>query len=109
MNKTIILILTIAFANSSFSDVSNKDLIDIRKLIEEGQYQQALEKHIWFHEESRTSRGMGGVRLSYAVPQWVYLGEKYFPAMEALVNTRDKEKSILLSGKGSFENFHAKI
>lgn len=88
------------------ASVENKDLDRIRELTKAGQFQQALEKHLWFHEESKSSSGMGGVRLSYAITAWVELGEKYPPALEALIRIRDEDNEKLLSGKGSFDNFH---
>jgi len=93
-------------SNATIAAVDNKDLENIRQLAKSGQYQQALEKHIWFHEESKSSPSMGGVRLSYAISTWIELGESYPPALDALINLRDENKEILLSGKGNFTNFH---
>ena len=86
--------------------VDNADLDNIRDLTNAGQYEQALEKHLWFHEESKSSSGMGGVRLSYAITAWVELGKKYPPALDALIKVRDRDKGLLLSGEGEFDNFH---
>lgn len=105
MKNLVILLAVIIFSSHAFSKVSNEDLDDIQKLTKDGKYQQALEKHLWFHEESKTSKGMGGVRLSFAIGHWVYLGEKYPPALDALVKIRDINRDILLSGKGNFDNF----
>lgn len=88
------------------ADVNNKDLDNIVTLTKSKQYDQALERHIWFHEESKISLGMGGVRLSYAITAWINLSKSYPPALEALTNIRDNDEEILLSGKGDFENFH---
>lgn len=71
-----------------------------------GKYQDALKQHLWFHEASKKISGMGGVRLSYALEIWIELAEKYSPAMDALLSLRDSNKNVLLSGDGSFENFH---
>jgi len=91
---------------SANAEVGNKDLENIRNLTKSGQYQQALEKHIWFHEESKASPSMAGVRLSFAIAAWINLGERYSPALDALINVRDTNKEILVSGKGSFQHFH---
>ncbi len=105
--RTILTFITLLiFSGISMASVGNKDLDEIRQLAKAGQFQQALEKHLWFHEESRSSSGMGGVRLSYAISAWIELGEKYPPAFEALIQVRDKDKEKLLSGNGSFDNFH---
>ncbi len=107
MREIYVLTLSLLiFSTISMAGVSNNDLDAIRELTKAGQFQQALEKHIWFHEESKSSPGMGGVRLSYAISAWVELGEQYPPALEALIEIRDKDKAALLSGKGSFQSFH---
>lgn len=102
----LLFLATFIMSFSANADVGNKDLDNINALAESGHYQQALEKHIWFHEESKTSSGMAGVRLSYAIEAWIKLGEKYPPALDALINVRNTNKEILLSGKGSFQHFH---
>ena len=82
------------------------DFDQLSELAEAGKFQEALEKHIWFHEASREMPGMGGVRLSYALDIWLGLAKKHEPAMKALVDLRDKNKKLLLDGKGGFDNFH---
>ncbi len=49
---------------------------------------------------------MYGVRLSFALSYWKELGEKYPPAMKALVETRDRKTKELISGKENYELFH---
>ena len=87
-------------------NVSNNDLYEIDALIEDGKFDEALEKHMWFHEASRESHGMGGVRLSFALESWLDLANKYSPAMDSLLQLRDGYKDSLLRGNGTFENFH---
>ena len=86
--------------------VSNNDLYEIDTLIESGEFDKALEKHLWFHEASRKSPGMGGVRLSFALESWVDLAKQYSPAMDSLIQLRDGYKDALLKGNGTFDNFH---
>lgn len=86
--------------------VSQDDLDKIRILVEDGQYQKALDAHLWFHEQSKSSPAMGGVRLSFALSSWLELGKKYPSALDALKAVRDKDKELLLSGTGDFSNFH---
>ncbi|MGB7934038.1 MAG: hypothetical protein WCH04_17785 [Gammaproteobacteria bacterium] len=87
-------------------NVSNNDLYEIDALIEDGKFDNALEKHLWFHEASRESPGMGGVRLSFALESWLDLANKYSPAMDSLIQLRDGYKDTLLKGNGTFDNFH---
>ena len=108
MTRTIkiLFIFLITISCSAFAGVDKNDLNNIYKLIDAGDYQKALEKHIWFHEESKKSPSMGGVRLSYALTSWVALGEKYPKALVELKKIRDSNDSLLRSGKGNFSNFH---
>ena len=105
--KTVLIAISLLIGSeASIAGVANKDLEEIRELTKTGQFQQALDKHLWFHEESKSSPSMGGVRLSYAITAWLELAAKYPPALEALVELREKNKEILLSGDGDFNNFH---
>lgn len=45
-------------------NVSNNDLYEIDALIEDGKFDKALEKHLWFHEVSRELPGMGAAACS---------------------------------------------
>lgn len=107
MKATIASLFAIGMIGSTtMTAVDNKDLSDIRALVQNGDYKQALQKHLWFHEESKQSPSMAGVRLSFALSDWLRLGHKYPPALDALKNIRDKNKALLQTGKGSFTNFH---
>ena len=86
--------------------VNNNDLRSIDALIESRRFEEALEKHLWFHEASRESPGMGGVRLSYALYSWLHLAEEYSPAMDSLLQLRDGYEKALLKGGGTFKEFH---
>ena len=87
---------------------------DPRKVLEEarnatrkGQYEEALQKHLWYHENAlKYSPSSSGVRLSFALSYWIELGEKYPKAREALVSIRDKNTKAIGEGGGSFELFH---
>ena len=90
----------------SIGKANKEDLYKIEDLIEQDNHSEALKRLIWFHEASRESEGLGGVRLSYAIESWLALGKSYPPAMTALIKLRDSNKETLLSGKCKFENFH---
>lgn len=102
----LFLLAAIGLAFLASTRVGNDDLHAIRELADAGQYQKALDKHLWFHEESKKALGMGAVRLSYAISAWVKLGKKYPPALDALKEIRDTNAEVLLAGTGTVGNFH---
>ena len=61
-----------------------------------GNYQVALAKQIWYHENAvRLSSDQSAVRLSFALSHWLELCENYPPALEKLIEIRDEtEKKI---------------
>ncbi|RYD32658.1 MAG: hypothetical protein EOP86_15195 [Verrucomicrobiaceae bacterium] len=62
-------------------------------------YAEALERHEWFHENTlRIDPLMAGVRLSFALGDWVRLGKKYPPAMESLRRIRDLKTRAIRTG-----------
>ena len=82
-------------------------LTEARELAGRGQYQEALERHVWFHEHALDrDDNLCGVRLSYALSDWVQLGDVYPPARDALVETRNRAAAALKSGDWSQERFH---
>ncbi len=81
-------------------------MFELAALTKSGKYQEALDKHIWFHEASKEMLGMGSVRLSFALGLWMKLAEQYPPALEALVELRNSKRDVLLNGKGAFDEFH---
>lgn len=60
-----------------------------------GAYKVALEKHIWYHRESRSVPGLGGVRVSFVMSDWVKLAELYPPAYDAMRDLRDEAANIV--------------
>lgn len=106
MKKIIITLLaTFLFSNNSTAEVDLAYLHNIDKLVAEKKYQQALEAHQYFFEESKKSSGMGGVRVSFALASWAQLGSVYPPALIALSKISSDHKASILSGKGSFYIF----
>ncbi len=75
-----------------------------------GKYEVALAKQTWYHENAvRLNPGQSGVRLSFALSQWLELGESYPPALEKLIQIRDEtEKKIRDENRirVRFEDFH---
>jgi hypothetical protein len=78
-----------------------------RQLVKSEQYAEALEKYIWFHDHALdTDRALVVVRLSYAISEWVDLGEVYPPARSALESVRDAKAELLAQGTYDVNLFH---
>jgi hypothetical protein len=78
-------------------------LAEARSLAAQAKYSAALEKYLWFYRHALEYDGaLAGVRMSFALGEWVELGEKYPPARDALISVRDETAAAFASGKGSF-------
>lgn len=65
-------------------------LAEAGKDAREKKYDLALNKYLWFHENAlKYERSQYGVRLSFALSDWLDLAKNYAPAMTALKNTRN--------------------
>src|SRR5687768_379355 len=105
--KHHLLALFLIALQSAIAEDMQKYLQQTRSLQEEGKYQEALDRHLWFHDHAlEHDEAMYGVRLSFALSSWQDLGKKYPPASKALEETRDKKAAVLKEGKGSKEIFH---
>jgi hypothetical protein len=86
---------------------ATKALREARQLVKSEQYAAALEKYIWFHDHALDfDRALVGVRLSYAISEWVDLGEVYPPARSALESVRDAKAELLAQGTYDVSLFH---
>ncbi len=64
-----------------------------------GDYETALQKHIWFHNNVlKYERSYYGVRLSFALSYWVELANEYSPALDALRNEMMLAKKKVIEG-----------
>jgi hypothetical protein len=71
----------------------------------EGRFEDALRDHLWFHEKALSVEpGIAGVRLSFALRDWIYLAEKYPLARRVLQGLRDRDTAIMVDGAGSGDN-----
>ncbi|WP_411846044.1 hypothetical protein AAFN60_21265 [Roseibacillus persicicus] len=104
----LILILFIAtMCASEGDDKADKALEAARKLAEEGKYNEALGKHVWYHEHAlEICESHYGVRLSFALSDWCELGKKFPLALNKLKEVRDRKTALLLNGNGDREIFH---
>ena len=85
----------------------SKVLEEAQEQTRQGKYEEALQKHLWYHENAvKLDPAQTGVRLSFALSYWIELGAKYPKAKEALVGIRDRDTKAIREGNGSFELFH---
>jgi len=71
-----------------------------------GRFQEALRDHMWLHEHAlETAPEWRGVRLSFALRDWIYLADQFPPARAALQGIRDRESARMLSGSATIERF----
>jgi len=72
-----------------------------------GRYEDSLAKHVWFHEHAlKIQPAQYGVRLSFALSDWVELGKSYPRALEKLKSIRDADSDQIKAGKGTRPLFH---
>lgn len=90
-------------ANPDPSQILNDAEADARA----GNYSDALAKHVWFFQNAlKYNEGLYGVRLSFALSDWVELGKTYPPALEKLKGFRDEAEANVRKQAGIRNNFH---
>lgn len=81
-------------------------LNEAREDARQGQYENALAKHVWYHQNAVSINGaLTGVRISFALADWQRLGEKYPPALVKLKSVRDENEKQVLGEQGNWEMF----
>ncbi|TDR19386.1 hypothetical protein [Marinicella litoralis] len=106
--KLVFLILSLLVLTTS-QVAANPDAVTLKEIYEltkDGNFEEALKRHIKFHHQTRNQPSQAGVRLSFALSNWSSLGEQYPPAKSALLEIRDELFSQLQSGKGTAQDFH---
>lgn len=72
-----------------------------------GRYEDALAKHVWFHENALKIRpSLYGVRLSFALGYWQQLGIVYPAAKDKLIEIRDEAVKRVSQGDDARAYFH---
>jgi hypothetical protein len=78
-----------------------------RQAVREGRYEQALSEFVWFHDHALEHEpALYGVRLSFALSDWVELGKVFPEARRKLEEIRDRKSALLAAGKGDRALFH---
>jgi hypothetical protein len=90
------------------SEISAQEVLrQARQLVKSYEYAAALEKYLWFHDHALdTDRRLSGVRLSYAIAEWVDLAEVYLPARRALETVRNTKAESLTQCSQDVNLFH---
>jgi len=75
-----------------------------------GDYEVALAKHLWYHENAtKLQPSQSGVRRSFALSDWLDLGEEYPPALAKLREIRDATEARIRDKnrvRVRFDDFH---
>ncbi|HEX3856113.1 MAG TPA: hypothetical protein VHY30_02320 [Verrucomicrobiae bacterium] len=70
-----------------------------------GNYSDALAKQVWFFQNAlKYDSAETGVRLSFALGDWVNLGQNYPPALDKLKAIRDDAEQNVRQGKDALNN-----
>lgn len=107
--RIAIFVLTTFFLICSCKpeNAASRALKDATILAKQGDYEGALAKHVWFHDNAlKAEPGYYGVRLSFALGEWIELGNVYPKALEKLKAIRDEKTARLSGDSGDPELFH---
>ncbi|MCD4652586.1 hypothetical protein K8T06_01470 [bacterium] len=101
--KKLMLFIILCVSTAFATNIDPRDVLDeAQELAKDGKYEEALQKHIWFHNHAlEYDKALYGVRLSYALSYWVELGKKYPKAKEELIKIRDTITQPLIDGNGN--------
>jgi len=84
----------------------NLYLEETRTLVSNGEYSQALERMIWYHNNAlKHDPSQSAVRLSFALKDWIQLGEMFPKAITSLKSIRDRKTHKIHSGTTEFNLF----
>ena len=102
------LFLAVAVARAEWTPPAKPDpskiLQEAARDVTAQRYEEALEKHVWYHENAlKIEPAQYGVRLSFALSAWHRLGLVYPPALEKLTSIRDENERTLREAHGTDE------
>jgi serine/threonine protein kinase/tetratricopeptide (TPR) repeat protein len=76
-----------------------------KSLMNKGSYEESLQRYLWYFDHSRNDAGQRGVRLSFALSDWIELGRRYPKAKQALIEIRDADVQRFAAGNGYSDLF----
>jgi hypothetical protein len=99
-------------ATSSWSPPTNPNPHEIYReaqgAIKSGDFTNALLMLVWFHENAlKHDEALAGVRLSYALNDWLDLGTAHPPALDQLKTVRDKAGQEVREATDSVDCYQA--
>ena len=81
-------------------------LEEAKAFMSKGSFEEALRRHIWYHNHAlEIDPAQTGVRLSFALSDWMELGRRYPKAKQALIDIRDNKTRELREGRGYSDMF----
>ena len=105
--RALSFLLLVTMCSCDSKERPGDPLDEARRLARQGKFEQALQKHIWIHDHVlEANPSYYGVRLSFALADWIDLGKKYPKALETLRGIRDKKVSRLLAGGADRDLFN---
>ena len=78
---------------------------EIKTLMEQNQYEAALQRQIWYFNHALQYGEINPIRVSFGIMNWGELGRRYPKAKQALVEIRDRDAQEFLAGRGYAELF----
>ncbi len=78
---------------------------EIKTLMEQNNYEEALQRQIWYFNHALQFGEVNPVRLSFGIMNWRELGQRYPKAKQALIEIRDRDMQEFSEGRGYPELF----
>ncbi len=112
--RHLIALLVLLLPVSAYVEWAIRKPPDLHKFLQEARedryakrYDLALEKHIWFHKNAlKYDPDFFGVRLSFALSDWLELSKVYPPALLKLKEFRNQAGNNVKNGIDAIEFFY---
>jgi hypothetical protein len=73
---------------------------DVQTLMDQGQYEEALQRQIWYFNHALQYGEANPVRLSFGIMNWAELGRRFPKAKQAMIEIRDRDAREFSEGRG---------
>jgi tRNA A-37 threonylcarbamoyl transferase component Bud32 len=78
---------------------------EVKTLMDQGHYEDALQRQIWYFNHALEYGEVNPVRLSFGIANWGELGRRYPKAKQALLEIRDQDTRKFSERAGYFDLF----